>query len=63
MKKLQINKLEELNGGSVSNVISGVCAAVTLSGIVGIIALNNPVGYGVRGACLVHTIGRGMDWW
>ena len=63
MKTLTINKLENINGGDVANVISGVCAAVALSGLVGIIVLNNPVGYGIRGACLVHTIGRGMDWW
>jgi hypothetical protein len=63
MKTLEIKQLEEINGGSVANVISGACAAVALSGLIGIIVLNNPVGYGVRGACLVHTVGRGMDWW
>lgn len=63
MKTIEIEKLEEIKAGTVADVISGACAAVALSGIIGIIALNNPVGYGVRGACLVHTVGRGMDWW
>ena len=63
--RLTPEEMENIMAGSgtVSNVISGVCAAVTLSGLIGAIVLNNPVGYGVRGACFVHTVGRGMDWW
>ena len=63
--KLTSAEMENIMAGSgtVSNVISGVCAAVTLSGLIGAIVLNNHVGYGVRGVCLVHTVGRGMDWW
>ena len=63
--KLSIGEMENIMAGSgtVSNVISGACAAVTFSGLIGAIVLNNPVGYGVRGVCFVHTVGRGMDWW
>lgn len=57
--------MENLEGGSFAcvTVVNGVCGAITVAGIFGWIALNNPVGYVVIGACIVNGIDTGMDWW
>lgn len=63
MKKIEITKMEAINAGDLPDVINGVCTAIALGGVLGWVALANPVGVGVSAACIVNTVGQGMDWW
>ena len=64
MKTIEINRLSEINGGDVGDVVSGACAAVATASLFGVIALgSSPVGWTVGGVCLINAIGGGAGWW
>jgi len=58
MKTLELNEMESFNGGDAIDVVNGVCLAIRAAGWLGWLALNNPVGYVVTGACIVHGIAQ-----
>jgi hypothetical protein len=69
MKKLEIQRLEEINGGLIGNIINGACAAGGVwtvgayLGLVTAVAVSGGTAVALVAACTVNAIGTGNGWW
>ncbi|WP_408031032.1 hypothetical protein [Tenacibaculum xiamenense] len=61
MKKLELNQMENLQGGSWGDWITGACGAVALANLYSAGAFSaNPVGAGASAFCVGWTIAVGI---
>lgn len=63
MRKINIDELELIQGGDVSDVILGACTGLGVAGLVGLITIPEPTSKVVVGVCLVNGVGGYFDWW
>lgn len=61
MKKIE--NLHEINGGGVSAVIGGACAATGVARLAGIFTPAAPVAWTIIGVCLVNGFAASEGWW
>jgi hypothetical protein len=63
MRKIKKNELVNIEGGTVSNFISGACAATTLIRIAGLWSPAAPVAIGIGAFCIANAIAGNQGWW
>lgn len=63
MKKIDIKNLVEIEGGTVSQVIGGVCVATAIGRAVGYFTPTAPVAWAVTIGCAVNAVAGNQGWW
>lgn len=63
MKKLEINQMTDLTGGTVSQVLGGVCIGTGLARLAGFFTPALPLAAGITIACAVNAIAGNQGWW
>lgn len=63
MKVIEVQELENIQGGTVSEVISGICAGITVATALRLIALSNVAAIGVAVVCVGNEAGSYFNWW
>jgi hypothetical protein len=63
MKKLNLIDLVEIQGGTASQVISGLCLATAIGRVAGYFTPAIGVSVGLTIACAINTVGGNQDWW
>jgi len=59
----RIENLHEINGGAVSTVIGGLCAATLVARLGGFFSPAAPVAIGWAAVCVVNGFAASEGWW
>ncbi len=63
MKQIEITEMTFICGGTVSQVLGGVCIGTGLARLAGLFTPAAPVAAGITIACAVNALAGNQGWW